>query len=680
MHKKSFSKTPEAKLKDPVVEQEETSSTPKKPSHEIDEIFSGKKRKKPELGKTKKLTEDVAVKLSKTKKKKSKGSKESGFVDLHSWPRKRTEDGLAIYTEEELGINRADAGETSTKEAKASIPASKQIKKKKTVTEVRRRERNYLPQYRSNLSAIDKLIKEIDLNKKHISALKKTPFWTLIQAFISNQVDSTSAKKSDNNVAEIIRTFNPKYKSFKLGDKVVSLQKSDISLIFGISSGKGTMNLSYGKKLDTPFIARRFPHEKRLTAKVIKDALLEALNGRGKNDTEDVVRLICLFLCLTLFFSTTGRSIGWVFVKYIEDLDNMNKYDWSEAILNTLMCSIEISHRSPERVTGCVTALPFWLCEHTTILEPQGRANIPRFLKWDLRKLYKVLKKKKLDSIRSKEVQGAELKKTIAELKREKKNEEVSEEEEEDENEEQEDEQEEEGEEGENSNEEEPGHKEEKGAQETQEQEAAAKGDENDEPLAEDVMGNINTLCDAILAQSHIGLPNEPTNEMRKQIDDKSERIKQLDDENDGLQNSVKLLQEENQGLKRSNEEAQEKFGKIVVENITLTVESEQFKIEVERLTETSKQLEVDKKSLEEQVMGLRNERQEVNQEVADLKNFIKQLQEENVSKEQQEIHETDHFKTEIAKQLGNDKMILEKHIRELTNESENNQKTIGGA
>ncbi|KAA8525178.1 hypothetical protein F0562_006958 [Nyssa sinensis] len=112
MPKKSLSKTPKAKLEDTVAEQEKPSSTTKKPSHEIDEIFSGKKRKKPELEKTEKPKEDVAVKLSKTKKRKSKGSKESGFVDPPSRPKKRTGDGLAIYTEEELGINKADAGGT----------------------------------------------------------------------------------------------------------------------------------------------------------------------------------------------------------------------------------------------------------------------------------------------------------------------------------------------------------------------------------------------------------------------------------------------------------------------------------------------------------------------------------------------------------------------------------------
>uniref|UniRef100_A0A5B7BVB8 DUF1764 domain-containing protein n=1 Tax=Davidia involucrata TaxID=16924 RepID=A0A5B7BVB8_DAVIN len=114
MPKKSSSKTPEAMPEDPVVQQGKPSSTPKKLGHEIDEIFSGKKRKKPELEKAEKPTKDVAVKLNKAKKRnnKGKGSKDSGFVEPLSRPRKKTGDGLAIYTEEELGVSKADAGGT----------------------------------------------------------------------------------------------------------------------------------------------------------------------------------------------------------------------------------------------------------------------------------------------------------------------------------------------------------------------------------------------------------------------------------------------------------------------------------------------------------------------------------------------------------------------------------------
>ncbi|KAL8109943.1 hypothetical protein AgCh_025878 [Apium graveolens] len=80
---------------------------------EIDEIFSSKKRKKPETG------EEVAEKkaaLSVTKKKKNSHAKSKptkdikGPLDMPAVQRKRTKDGLVVYTEEELGFGKSDAG------------------------------------------------------------------------------------------------------------------------------------------------------------------------------------------------------------------------------------------------------------------------------------------------------------------------------------------------------------------------------------------------------------------------------------------------------------------------------------------------------------------------------------------------------------------------------------------
>lgn len=115
--KKSSSKTPTSVPKNPLVEPEKPSSTPKKPGNEIDEIFSVKKRKRAEE-EVKKLSEDVAAKpskanINKKKKKNDKGPKEREFADPQPRPRKKTGDGFIIYTEDELGLGKADAGGTA---------------------------------------------------------------------------------------------------------------------------------------------------------------------------------------------------------------------------------------------------------------------------------------------------------------------------------------------------------------------------------------------------------------------------------------------------------------------------------------------------------------------------------------------------------------------------------------
>ncbi|KAI3703701.1 hypothetical protein L1987_73895 [Smallanthus sonchifolius] len=119
MSKKTSSKPPKPVLQKPTVGKEKPSSTPQMYGQEIDDIFS-KKRKKPEQQKTGKLNkkpskdskDDESV-TRKKKKSKSGGSNVDMFGNEQvARPRRRTADGLTIYTEEELGFGKADAGGT----------------------------------------------------------------------------------------------------------------------------------------------------------------------------------------------------------------------------------------------------------------------------------------------------------------------------------------------------------------------------------------------------------------------------------------------------------------------------------------------------------------------------------------------------------------------------------------
>ncbi|XP_022142164.1 uncharacterized protein C6G9.01c [Momordica charantia] len=95
---------------DAVVKEEKPPSAKK--SSEIDEIFAGKKRKKPEVEKAEKPKLDTSDRPKMKNKKKRETVSKDGFSDPPSRSRKRTGDGLAIYTEEELGFGNADAGGT----------------------------------------------------------------------------------------------------------------------------------------------------------------------------------------------------------------------------------------------------------------------------------------------------------------------------------------------------------------------------------------------------------------------------------------------------------------------------------------------------------------------------------------------------------------------------------------
>jgi hypothetical protein len=114
--KKIYSKKPIQEQENADVEQAKPSSTPMKVGNEIDEIFSGKKRKKSEQKKVDKANvngeEKPKLTTKKKKKKKSKEDEEGRFTDPPCRSRKKTEDGMNIYTEEELGFSKSSGGDT----------------------------------------------------------------------------------------------------------------------------------------------------------------------------------------------------------------------------------------------------------------------------------------------------------------------------------------------------------------------------------------------------------------------------------------------------------------------------------------------------------------------------------------------------------------------------------------
>ncbi|KAF5932450.1 hypothetical protein HYC85_028621 [Camellia sinensis] len=162
------------------------------------------------------------------------------------------------------------------------------------------------------------------------------------------------------------------------------------------------MSLRYSKKPKSAFLRRRFQKDTRLTGPVLKNALVKAMKGKQPTDFKDVAIIVTLYLCLTLFFATSGNSI----IKYVEPLKSMKQYDWPEAITSTLIDSIMALHKTLEKVTGCVIALLYWLCEHATIIdsEDSNTTDFLRSAKWNLQTLTKQLQKTPVHSLAPRQV------------------------------------------------------------------------------------------------------------------------------------------------------------------------------------------------------------------------------------------------------------------------------------
>ncbi|KAI8021170.1 hypothetical protein LOK49_LG03G01158 [Camellia lanceoleosa] len=209
----------------------------------------------------------------------------------------------------------------------------------------------------------------------------------MIEAIHVNKLNHNEFRKCDDLIAKIIKTYDARDNAFHIGGASLKFASSDVRLIFGLQCGKRRLDLSPGQRPVTDFIQRRCRDTSRLTSKLVKSLFFEAVKGRTKQDEEDVAKLLGLYMCGKLFFSNSSETISWAFVRYMNDLNTVRMYDWTGAIVAALMGTVKEFHQMLWKVTGCMVAFLYWLCEHSTIIEPQTENMFPRFMKWDIGKL-----------------------------------------------------------------------------------------------------------------------------------------------------------------------------------------------------------------------------------------------------------------------------------------------------
>ncbi|CAL5431164.1 unnamed protein product [Camellia sinensis] len=245
--------------------------------------------------------------------------------------------------------------------------------------------------YRSNIGTVIKLLKGVKFTKAQQTELEKTPFWPLINALSSTQLKASWCRCYNSIVAEMTTLYNKRKRSFVLGKKEMKLRSSDVKLIFGIDCGEDSITTkSYArpKDFELPFYKRRCKSVKRLDGKSLTKMFQQTKKGKSTNDRQDLARVITLYLCLKLLMPTTGHTLSWSFLNYVDNLNNIKKYNWVEAIKDTLMNSMANANNNPRHVTGCVMLLLYWYCEHSKLLRPSNKEGFPRFMKWNLGKMY----------------------------------------------------------------------------------------------------------------------------------------------------------------------------------------------------------------------------------------------------------------------------------------------------
>ncbi|KAL7162780.1 hypothetical protein ACSBR2_043125 [Camellia fascicularis] len=99
--------------------------------------------------------------------------------------------------------------------------------------------------------------------------------------------------------------------SFQVGSETVKLTTKGIKSIFCISCRDEPMHLGYGNKSISSFLTRRSIQTERLSSTTIMDLMQKALKDKKKEDAKDVIRMLCMYTCLKLFFLYI-RNNSWM--------------------------------------------------------------------------------------------------------------------------------------------------------------------------------------------------------------------------------------------------------------------------------------------------------------------------------------------------------------------------------
>ncbi|KAL7195367.1 hypothetical protein ACSBR1_035567 [Camellia fascicularis] len=181
--------------------------------------------------------------------------------------------------------------------------------------------------YRSNMTGLVKLMKSTKFTQAQLDCLRQTPFWHLLDALRNGEIDLDKCMKYDNVVMYVLQMYKASKDVFYIGEKKMNMHDSYIKLIFSVDYGTKPMDISYGAKPKTSIINKRCKNVSRLTSKWIRTLLTKALKGKKKYDNKEFARLVCMYACQKLFFSTSDETIRWGYYAHMVPIESMQEYD-----------------------------------------------------------------------------------------------------------------------------------------------------------------------------------------------------------------------------------------------------------------------------------------------------------------------------------------------------------------
>ena len=227
---------------------------------------------------------------------------------------------------------------------------------------------NYV-QIKSNMLTFDNTLQTVKdklaARKDVLKILQKTPFWSIIKAYMEGQLTKVECQKSNYQIIRLIRLYNPETKKFKFSEgNEYEITSNDVSEIFGLpNKGNKLPSTTTSTRTNLDFEKKYFKNSKKITKTEVDRCLNTAIADDRKNNAMDVVRLLILELLITNLFCNSGATMAWTFLTMIDTLEAMNSYNWAQGVLDYMHFGLDQAMKNKKHktnqpsVSGCLVLI-----------------------------------------------------------------------------------------------------------------------------------------------------------------------------------------------------------------------------------------------------------------------------------------------------------------------------------
>lgn len=221
--------------------------------------------------------------------------------------------------------------------------------------------------------------------------VNKTCFAPFINAFKDNVLSEKEFIRQSLDFEMIMQFYKGEGK-FDFDGTVLELRPHHVSKMFSlpnegekfaIDKGKETVPLCNQQQV---FILKK-PNTVGPSRAMIKERLLLELTKGNNMDHRLVASLLLMLVFTCVFFPKTGTNISWDLVIQALDLENVNKYNWSQSIWDYLISGLANHDKSRfSYIAGCTILVVYWFIDVLNYRKPsfqKDRITRPRFCRLD---------------------------------------------------------------------------------------------------------------------------------------------------------------------------------------------------------------------------------------------------------------------------------------------------------